>query len=724
VPPVVAPEPASTESSRATVVDIGPLRQLLAALRRSARRWIWGESLALVCLAGALVFWGSLVIDWLLEPPPGWRMAVAAAAAVGLVWLVASKLVSRLAAPLPDTALATLVERSHPAFRDSLSTAIELADRPRDDVDPRLLARTAAEAASLVDQVDRAKLFRRRRLMGLVLGGLAGVASIAGLALARPAVADLWVRRNVMFREDPWPRQVALTAEGFVGGRRIVARGSDVDVIVKAAADRVVPEVVDLRSRGAGGWRSDRMGTRGGIVDGAQAFGHVLKNVTDDLTLEVRGGDARLRNLRLVAVDAPALARLEIAYTLPEYLGGGRRQAAASRIVQVPAGSVVEIACTATKPLSAASMASIADGSEEIVGSLAGANAGRTITASVGPVAGDRTLVTRLIDTDGLENREPVSFVLSAVNDAPPQVAVRMPGISTAVTPRAVLPLVGTITDDHGLASAAVLLQVADAAEVDRPIDRVPAGAAVVEFAPDAPERVALEPLGLAAGRRLTVSIIATDGCRLAAGPNVATSDAWSLDVVTPEALLAMLEAREIILRRRFESTVADLVQSRDRLATPAAANGASAADPDRDAGAGDDVARLLEASTRAAGETGEIAAAFRLIRDELANNALLSPELEDRLVAQIADPLARLAAADLPGVAAACRRRAPPEEIVRATDAVLARMRAVLDRMMELESFNEVVDLLRGLIRTQEEIRAETLRRQKQRAREALEQP
>ena len=721
--PVVAPEPASAESSQATVVDIGPLRHLLAALRRSTRRWIWGESLALVCLAGALVFWSSLAIDWLLEPPPGWRMAVAAAAAAGLVWLVVSKLVSRLATPLPDAALATLVERSHPAFRDSLSTAIELADRPRDDVDSRLLARTAAEAAALVDQVDRAKLFRRRRLMGLVLGGLAGVASIAGLALARPALADLWVRRNVMFREDPWPRQVALTAEGFVDGRRIVARGSDVDVIVKAAADRVVPEVVDLRSRGAGSWRSDRMGTRGGVVDGAQAFGHVLKNVTDDLTLEVRGGDARLRNLRLVAVDAPALARLEIAYTLPEYLGGGRRQAAASRIVQVPAGSVVEIACTATKPLSAASMTSIADGSEEVVGSLAGANAGRTITASVGPVAGDRTLVVRFTDSDGLDNREPVSFVLSAVNDAPPQVAVRMPGISTAVTPRAVLPLVGTITDDHGLASAAVLLQVADAAEVDRPIDRVPAGAAVVEFAPDAPERVALEPLGLAAGRRLTVSIVATDGCRLATGPNVAASDAWSLDVVTPEALLAMLEAREIILRRRFESTVADLVQSRDRLATPAA-NVASAADPDRDAGEGDDVARLLEASTRAAGETAELAAAFRLIRDELANNALLSPELENRLVSQIADPLARIAAVDLPGVAAACRRRAPRDEIVRATDAVLARMRAVLDRMMELESFNEVVDLLRGLIRTQEEIRAETLRRQKQRAREALEQP
>jgi hypothetical protein len=43
---------------------------------------------------------------------------------------------------------------------------------------------------------------------------------------------------------------------------------------------------------------------------------------------------------------------------------------------------------------------------------------------------------------------------------------------------------------------------------------------------------------------------------------------------------------------------------------------------------------------------------------------------------------------------------------------------------MMELESCNEVIELLRGVIRTQEEIRTDTLKRQKQRAREALQQP
>ena len=76
--------------------------------------------------------------------------------------------------------------------------------------------------------------------------------------------------------------------------------------------------------------------------------------------------------------------------------------------------------------------------------------------------------------------------------------------------------------------------------------------------------------------------------------------------------------------------------------------------------------------------------------------------------------------------VSAAARTAAASarEGLLSRTDDVLARMRAVLDKMMELESYNEVIELLRGVIRTQEEIRSETLQRQRQRAREALERP
>jgi hypothetical protein len=110
----------------------------------------------------------------------------------------------------------------------------------------------------------------------------------------------------------------------------------------------------------------------------------------------------------------------------------------------------------------------------------------------------------------------------------------------------------------------------------------------------------------------------------------------------------------------------------------------------------------------------------------ELENNGLLTPEVDVRLIAQIADPLAGLAENDLPPLAAACRGvtdlAGGRDGLVRQADEVLARMRALLAMMMELESFNEVIERLRGVIRTQEEIRADTLEQQKKRAREALE--
>ncbi len=740
-----SPPPAS-EGRRAAAADVAALKGMLATLRRKTRGWIWVESLAWLCLAAVAFFWASLAIDWCVEPPRWTRAVLLAAAAAGFVAIVYRKLLGRLSTDLGDASLAVIVERAHPSFRDSLSTAIELADQPDADINPELLARTAAEATAIMGQIRPERIFRRRQLAMLAFAAVAAVASIAALALARPAVAGLWVRRLPLLGDEPWPRQVQLAIDDFPRGVRKVARGSDVDVIVHAQAADRVPEVVDLRWRAAhaggleqqtvrglrGSWHVDRMGARGGVSPDGQAFGHVLKAVNDSLELEVRGGDARLRNLRIEVLDPPALEKLLIMSTPPAYLGSGQRESPPARIVQIPRGSAVEIACTCTKPLSAATMVAVAGSgaaAETVLATLpvadsaAGAGppstAGRTIVGRIAALETDHTIVVRFTDTDGLVNREPVTFTLSALPDEPPQVAMRLRGISTAVTPRARVPLVGTISDDHGLGGAAVRLRVAAGGETSLPVARVRAGDAVVELSADAAEVVQLEPLGLAVGRKLELTVTATDTCTLGGEPNAGTSDAWSLDVVAPEALVAMLEAREIILRRRYESCLADLTQARDGFAAPLRDD---AADGGRDPA--DAAARLGDATARAAGETAELAEAFRGIRLEFDNNQLITPELEARLIAQIAEPLSAIAKQDLPALATACRAGTGRQELVRRADEVLARMRAVLDKMMELESFNEVVELLRGMIRTQEQIRVETLEQQKRRAREALERP
>jgi hypothetical protein len=713
-----------------------PLARLLAAVRRRARRHIWLESLALVALAACACGWTALAIDWLIEPPP-WARAAAGIAALGLcAWLVGTRLVARLLVPLPDDSLALAVERRHPELGDSLSTAVDLArDRAAADVDHELLARTTAEAVARLDRIRPGSVFRLRRLATLAAAAAVAIGATAGAAAVRPALAAVWARRMLLLADEPWPRRVTLAVDGFPAGVRTVARGSDVEVVVHARAEGALPEVVELRVRGPGGWRTERMGTRGGATDDGQVFAHIIESINDDATVEIRGGDARLRGLKLIVADPPAIADLAITATLPDYLGAGTRVLPASRIVQVPRGSRIDVEVTASKPLATASVAVRAAGAarddtaaraagdateEQVVARLGDTAAGgRTVKASIPALDVDASLIVRLEDTAGLTNRDPVAIVLAVVADEPPRIDVRLAGISTAVTPAARLPIEGTIGDDHGLESAMVSL-VAGQLDRELPIGRVRAGDTLVEFAGDRAEVVPLEPLGLVVGGRLEVTVAARDGCPLDGGPNETASDTWTLDVVAPEALQAMLEAREILLRRRYEAAIDDLAQARNRLVAPVGAN-ASADD------AGNAARRCGEATARATGETAEVAAEFRGIRRELDNNGLLTPDRDARLIGQIADPLSRIATQDLAQLAGACRTAAAGGERQRLeaeVDAVLVRMREVLGRMLELESLNEVVERLRGLIRAQEQIRADTLERQRKRGREALEAP
>lgn len=721
--------PPAAEATTATpsAPAIEPLLRMLADVRRRARTWIWVESLAWVALAAAAAFWATLAFDWSIEPPPAVRGIVLAVAVGLLLWLLLRLLVARLAVPLGDEALAMIVERGHPQFRDGLSTAVGLARQRRADFDPALVERTVAAAGSLVGGVDAGRLFRGRRLCRLACLALVAAATVGLLAAVRPAVARFWFRRSVLLTNEAWPRRTRLEAAGFVDGVRKVARGADVDVVVHAGGVGGPPPAVDLRIRSAAGWKTARMGTRGGATAAGQTFGHVLEGVTADMRLEIRGGDARLRNLRLVVVEPPAVEHVEIRAAPPAYLGGPARRPPVSRLVGLPRGARVEIGCAATKPLAQATLRARPAGTTAaadavIIGARPPGGPPGTAVDGVVELLDEDTVVTLdLVDTDGLVNREPITFTLAAVPDEIPRVAVRLRGVSTAVTPRGRLPVEGAITDDHAVVAAAVRLawrppagrksRGAEAgAEAERvvPLAAVGDGSPLVELRGERIETVPLESLGLVPGERLEVTVTATDACTLDGKPQTGASETWTLDVVSPESLQAMLEAREIVLRRRFEAAIADLAQARDRLGR------------DVEPGA---AARFAEPVARATGETGEIAAAFRDVRLEFDNNDLLSPELETRLIAQIAEPLEAAARGELPGLAAACRdAEAEAGAVGRRADEVLARLRAVLARMMELESFNELVERLRGVIRVQEEIRAETLRRQRERAREALE--
>jgi len=684
---------------------------LLAAIRRQARAWVVVESLAVLVLALVAAIWAAYGFDRLVEPPAWVRVGLVAAVAVALGWLAVVRLVLRVTRPLPDESLALAVERIHPGVGDALSTVVSCGRRgldPLAPIDSELLARSAAQAAAAAAAIRPGSLFRTRWLVGLAaVAGLA-LAATAVVAAVRPTLAGVWLRRILLLSEESWPRRVVLTADAFASGRRVVARGADVDVVVHATAKGPLPEVVDLRTRGRGGWRTDRMGTRGGVVQGGQTFGHLLPSVVEDLELDVRGGDARLAGLRLVVIDPPAIDRLAITCTPPRYLGEEPRSLPVSRLVPVPKGSRVDLVVTATKPIESADVRVRLAGSDAepvpLTWSAAADAADRGLACGIDSVDADTEVLVRLTDADGLVNRDPIAVVLAAIPDEPPRLDLRLAGVGPAVTPQAMLPIEGTIRDDHGIADAAVRLDWGAGAR-ELPIERATRAGADVTLAADHPERVALGNLGLAVGSRLAVTVIAHDDCGLAAGANTAVTDTWPLDVVDADGLRAALEAREVMLRRRFEAAVGDLAGARS-------------------AGESDAARRLGEAVARAAGETVEVAAGFRAIHREFEINGMLTPELDARLSGEIVAPLVEVAAGELAAAGRACREHAEPRTILAAIDAALVRMRAILDRMLEQESVNDVIEKLRGVIDAQQRIREDTLEWKRKRGREALESP
>lgn len=268
-------------------------------------------------------------------------------------------------------------------------------------------------------------------------------------------------------------------------------------------------------------------------------------------------------------------------------------------------------------------------------------------------------------------------------------------------------------------------------------------------------------------GQRLALSLKAGDRCDRGTGANVGTSDRWVLDVVTPEELRTMLEYRELVLRQRFEVIIREVEETRDLLArmefAPSQGGGtsdntkeaqnkpsdkpgpAAKAKPEAGAEPGDESEaatprtpeqirnRALMAAQRASQNATKnrhellgVADAFDEIREELINNRIDSDELRRRLKDRIADPLRHIGQEDFrrleqrlneleatvgDHVEGAHNRL----EATKQVDLILVQLRAVLQEMIKLETFNEAVAALRAIIESQGKLSDETKKRHRE---------
>jgi hypothetical protein len=752
-----------------------PVAQKVSRLRLLIRLYSFAEGAAAVAIVAGLGFWLGLAIDWIFEPQPAVRIAlwcVVAAAIAVAAWRYLGR---RLLASLPDDSLALLVERQYPELREGLITTVQAARSPAANspdlarsglANRELVSAASRNAAAAMPHVALRRVFDLRPLARKGAAAFGLLAAIALFAIAQRDAFDFYLDR-LQLSEQLWPRRVRLTAVGFEGRDAApvvnVARDDDfpLSVLASLADGHVAPEEVEIRWRrpsdnGRGGGPMLKIGDAEPGRDEAQQYGYTFK-VSSDLEFDVIGGDDRIRNLRLHAVERPAITRVWLEVDYPAYMGREPRSIPVSGRAELPEGAKAICRIEANKPLVAATVRDSIEQSD-LPATVDDENP-KMMSFAIPVAASDRVLAISLRDADGVENRDPFRVPLSVVPDQTPEASVQLRGIGSAVTPQATIPLTGSVTDDYGLEEAWFEYSIDQGAAHRRPLRTQPGGVAnlamteAFDLAESDP--ATKQPLvRVKPGQKLTLSVRGRDAYDLGAEPHIGGSQRFALDVVTPSELRAMLEKRELSLRQRFEAIHEKMVGVRDlleRIDLAAAAPGADdTAGPNGESSAPAEVAPseaervrqrdlsriggARQSATQLGFETSGVAGGFDEIVAELINNRVDTEELKERLERGISEPLKAISGELVPAfekrlevletayLAGTAEAAEPLAMAKSAAQTVEEAMKAVLDRMLELEEYNELVDLLRGIVKDQEQLKERTQQEQRQKLKGLLE--
>ena len=682
---------------------------LSAKLRRASgrlRSYLLVEGVAWVTAFLLLACGVQLFLDYATRGLQlSMRLALSLLILGAAAWLTWRRLIDPLRVPLPAASMASLLERRYPHLSSRLVSAVRFASGEVRNVDvnsPALMSRVVAGIGAVAGALDIDSILsaRRAKTSGVVITGVVMTCIVAGFTI--PGTLGIWFTRNVLFQEVEWPKRTRLVLD-LPDGELIAARGDD--VIIEATAQGVQPRSVEFFYETESGKHGREMMATIGSA-GSHRYQYVFKSAREDFTFHLRGGDDRTDMYRARLLDRPRVVRSEMRVEPPAYaglepvtFGDGERAA------QVLLGSRVAFSVQCNKPIASAELMS---GQDRVA--VAAVNR-ENVKVQCSPEQ-THTYHFHLVDDVGLENRHPLRFSIRVLKDEAPHARLRIADVGSMITPQAILPLEVEFSDTYGLASAEIVYDPMREGIPQSHID-VPG---FTTNAKTLTSSLSWPVAQASAAPGETISLWARAGdFDDVSGPKVTNSPETTLRIVTSDELLAELARREQEFRMDFERLLDAQEQLRSALL--------SAFDQmNRPDAPMDELASLLVPLERRqrniAGSVNALRQQFEQILAELRINQLASREAEERLGVGIVQPLTTLAKRELVLAADLIRqwsRDAAPESASRIDPQqaeVLLQMRAVLSRMIQWEGYQEAVNMLRDILRLENELKEETRRK------------
>lgn len=745
------------------------VRSLLNGVRWRIRAYIitQGVIICLLWLAAtfllAVGFDYSFVLMGSSEPPWMMRGVILLGIIAGTVFLAYWFIFRRIFVPLKDTSMAVLLERKYQGFADSLLTAVELAEQPShaDDFNEDMLSHSRNQATEQAKGVSLGRIFNLApvflAIVGLLVAG-GGVAAFA--ALAPPGLFRLALERTYLLSTDAWPRYAEIEVVGIEvvtstrGGESTttkqvpfemvkdeygrlaptvkIAEGSSVNLVVRANTDKAVtPKTCTIFYYTADGvYDRAKMETDGSRRDHYQKYtyaGKPFRNVLGDITFDVLGYDHRVRNYRVEVVEKPAIIETLVYCEFPDYMVDEKLSAWLPRTIDLqksvaqplPLGTDATVKCTSNKQLKRVTIYNVTlDKTIELPVDS------EKFEYKIEKLAGDLLLQITLEDVDNVITETPIRVYVPSVEDGAPRVDALLRGIGSAVTPRVMIPVEGTIHDDYGINKAWFEAMVGDVRE-QYPVTTGAGNA--IQTDPLDFEQLAKQgktKLDLKPGNTLGLSIHASDNYNLGAANNVGVGDIYELEVVTADELIRRLEVREVGYRKRLELIIEELqqMQASLRKVHDEAASGGKIEPGDKPEIDADQLAanirnlrllRVQQGNLQTEKSTQEVlglARAFEDIRLEMVNNRIDKPDQMTKLQDVVVTPLNNVGNKMFPELVKRLdalqkalddekQRATASEATVEQVENILQKLDDVLQELIEIEDLNAIIAMVRELI-------------------------
>lgn len=705
----------------------------LAAARRQLRSQLLVAGLAIVAGAASGLVFISVALDLWFRFDASTRIALAALGGLTLVVTAWTRLIRPMMMRLTDRNLAALLDRHHAGLAQHVATVQDLPRlvTPRVQASPGMVRAAVADSAAAVERLDLAATVRQgssgRFMTFLILSLLVPAVAVA----LRPDMAELWAARWLAGSARRWPQRTYLSVMGLgADGVIRVPRGEPTILEVNAQpsferhgpwwrlSQRPVP--LDVRSVDTPASRAPQqvsirfsmgpqpMQTGNFAGFGNSAFRFEMPPVSETTWITIRGGDDWLEPFRLEPIDRPRATKLVLVAKHSHQERGAPRHLPLDRgQVVLLAGSELQFALETSEPMAEASLVAKSGPA------VALARQGDRRFAATWRFTAPQTMELRLKSrATGLDAR-PTFIALTLEPDRPPRITLRSQGVGRRITPQARVPLEVQINDDFGLVGAFL------ESEATRPAETAPEvheERQTLELSPAPPEsdvprelreqlEFSVKSHALTPGTLLRLRAVAQDNAIDA--PQQGESRWLAFQIVSPEELFYDLLIRQRQLREKFRLALVAAQSQSSKLAEPLS--------PDA-------VGMLLRTDRVVARDVWQVTTRLEASLTEMTLNDLGSPTARELLSSTVIVPLHRLHSEELPALHTALSALTAGADnearsaAVERQGQVVESMKKILAQMAQWESFVDVVNQLREVIKLQEQVRdsAETLRRKK----------